>query len=60
MQKPKTHTLITRGVSKDVFHSLKRLAKKNNQSVNGYLLSSLTFATEDERKEFEENKTNKK
>lgn len=45
------HTVYVRKVSKDVYHSLKRMAKKNNQSLNGFMLSNLSFATEDERKE---------
>lgn len=48
MAKEKTHTLYVRGVSKEVYHSLKRLAGKSNQSVNGYMLSNLSVTTEDE------------
>lgn len=44
----KAHTLYVRGVSKDVFHSLKRLAKKSNQSVNGFMLATISAATEGE------------
>lgn len=54
------HTVYVRKVSKDVYHSLKRLAKKSNQSLNGFMLSSFSVATEDERKYFAKDKISAK
>lgn len=45
MQKIKTHTLIVRGVSKAQKDSLKRQARSKNQSMNGFILSTVKDIT---------------
>jgi hypothetical protein len=45
MQKTKSHTLIVRGLTKAQKDSLKRQAAKKNQSVNGFVLSTVNDIT---------------
>lgn len=41
MQKTKEHAIIVRGFSKNQKNHLKRLAADKNQSVNGFILSTV-------------------
>lgn len=41
MQKVKTHTLVTRGVSKSDRNKLKRIAKDQKNSVNSIMLHAI-------------------
>lgn len=45
MNKEGTHTIIVRGVTKREKSKLKKDAKKNNQSLNGYLLNVIWMVT---------------
>jgi uncharacterized protein (DUF1778 family) len=48
----KMHTIIVRKVSRDVKNSLKRQAKRNRQSVNGFLLEAIDSLTYNEIQDY--------
>ena len=50
------NVIYVREVSKEQKHSLKRLAKKNNQSIQGYMLTIIGNLTSKEISEFKNNK----
>lgn len=58
----KTHTLIVRGVTKDVKMSLKRIANKSEGmlSVNQVILSMISKFTKDEIAAYKDNLLQKK
>lgn len=54
MNTVKTHTLITRGVSKDARNWLKRIAKEKRTSVNSIVLNSIDFYRASDAAKFDE------